>query len=117
PSSLPRESGVHTPACSCTHCGGTLARLGEDVGDVLEYVPSRFKVLRHVRPKVACGACQTITQLPAPVRPIARGLAGPGLLAHVLVSKYCDPLPLYRQCEIFALDGLEPVLSTTADLV
>src|SRR5690606_31829253 len=81
PSHLPREDAVHTPACSCQRCGGKLERLGEDVSEVLEYVPSHFKVIRHVRPKFACGACQSITQSPAPVRPIARGLAGPGLLA------------------------------------
>lgn len=117
PSHLPRESVVHTPACSCPHCGGKLERLGEDVSEVLEYVPSHFKVIRHVRPKFACGACQSITQIPAPVRPIARGLAGPGLLAHVLVSKYCDHLPLYRQSEIYARDGVELERSTLADWV
>ena len=117
PSHLPRESVVHTPACSCPHCGGKLERLGEDVSEVLEYVPSHFKVIRHVRPKFACGACQSITQIPAPVRPIARGLAGPGLLAHVLVSKYCDHLPLYRQSEIYARSGVELERSTLADWV
>ena len=117
PSHLPREDAVHTPACSCQRCGGKLERLGEDVSEVLEYVPSHFKVIRHVRPKFACGACQSITQSPAPVRPIARGLAGPGLLAHVLVSKYCDHLPLYRQSEIYAREGVELERSTLADWV
>jgi transposase len=117
PSHLPRESVVHTPVCSCQNCGGQLERLGEDVSEVLEYVPSHFKVIRHLRPKFACGACQRITQAPAPLRPIARGLAGPGLLAHVLVSKYCDHLPLYRQSEIYAREGVELERSTLADWV
>jgi transposase len=117
PLHLPRENIVHTPACSCETCGGELQRLGEDVSEVLEYVPSRFKVIRHVRPKFACSTCQSITQSPAPARPIARGLAGPGLLAHVLTSKYCDHLPLYRQSEIYAREGVELERSTLADMV
>jgi transposase len=117
PSHLPRESVVHTPACNCQSCGGELERLGEDVSEVLEYVPSHFKVIRHVRPKFACSACRSITQSAAPERPIARGLAGPGLLAHVLVSKYCDHLPLYRQSEIYARSGVELERSTLADWV
>ena len=84
---------------------------------MLEYVPAHFKVIRHVRPKFACAKCQSITQSAAPERPIARGLAGPGLLAHVLVSKYCDHLPLYRQSEIYARDGVELERSTLADWV
>jgi transposase len=90
PAHLPRERIVHQSACTCASCGGELTVLGEDVSEVLEYVPERFKVLRHVRPKLACAKCETITQAPAPERVIARGLAGPNLLAHVLVSKYCD---------------------------
>jgi transposase len=117
PSHLPRESITHTPACNCENCGGELERLGEDVSEVLEYVPSQFKVIRHVRPKFACAKCRSITQSPAPDRPIARGLAGPGLLAHVLVSKYCDHLPLYRQSEIYARSGVELERSTLADWV
>ncbi|CAI8854469.1 hypothetical protein EMIT0324P_290006 [Pseudomonas chlororaphis] len=62
----------------CTGCGGQLRQLGEDVSEVLEYVPARFKVIRHVRPKWVCRCCEHITQVPAPCRPIARGLAGPG---------------------------------------
>ena len=82
-----------------------LSKLGEDVAEILEYVPAQFKVIRQVRPKLACTACDTIVQAPAPSRPIERGLAGPGLLAHVLVSKYADHLPLYRQAEIYARVG------------
>jgi transposase len=74
-------------------------------------------VIRHVRPKYTCGSCQKIVQAAAPSRPIARGLAGPGFLAHVLVSKYADHLPLYRQSQIYAREGLELDRSTLADWV
>lgn len=117
PAHLPRESMVHTPACTCLGCGGALRLVGESVSEVLEYVPARFKVIRHVRPKLACDGCETILQAPAPSRPIARGLAGPGLLAHVLVSKYADHLPLYRQSVIYAREGVELDRSTLADWV
>jgi transposase len=117
PAQLPREEILHENPCSCPACGGELRHLGEDVSEILEYVPSRFKVIRHVRPKLSCGACQKIVQPAAPSRPIERGLAGPGLLAHVLVSKYCDHLPLYRQSQIFAREGIELDRSTLADWV
>ena len=84
---------------------------------MLEYVPACFEVIRHVRPKLSCRCCERIVQAPAPSRPIARGLAGPGLLAHVLISKYADHLPLYRQCEIYARQGVELERSTLADWV
>lgn len=118
PEHLPRDIVEHAPddAC-CPDCGGTLKRLGEDVSETLEYVPEQFKVIRHVRPKLACAACDTIVQAPAPTRPIARGLAGAGLLAHVLTAKYCDHLPLYRQSEIYARAGVELERSTLADWV
>lgn len=121
PDHLPRETVVHQPAnterCACTGCNGALRLLGQDVAEVLEIVPARFKVIRHVRPKYTCAKCQTIVQAPAPGRPIARGLAGTGLLAHVLVSKYADHLPLYRQSEIYARDGVELERSTLAGMV
>jgi len=75
---------------ACPDCGGRLRELGEDSAEMLEYVRACFKVIRHVRPKVSCDACDRIVQAPAPSRPIDRGPAGPGLLAHVLVSKYAD---------------------------
>jgi transposase len=84
---------------------------------MLEYVPARFKVIRTVRPKLSCACCSRILQQPAPNRPIERGLAGPGLLAHVLVSKYADHLPLYRQSDIYAREGVELDRSTLADWV
>jgi len=117
PEHLPREEIRHEPETGCPTCGGTLAQLGEDIAEVLEYVPAHFKVIRHVRPKLACGACQKIVQQPAPPRPIERGLAGPGLLAHVVVSKYADHLPLYRQSEIYARSGVELERSTLAGWV
>jgi transposase len=117
PEHLPRETAEHTPACTCPECGGAMRKIGEDVAEVLEYVPASFKVIRHVRPKLACGACQKIVQAPAPSRPIARGIAGPGLLAHILVGKYCDHLPLYRQSQIYAREGVALERSTLADCV
>src|SRR5690242_12409319 len=118
PEHLPREVEMHEPQEeACPACGGGLSKLGEDVSEMLEYLPARFKVIRHVRPKLSCTKCDTIVQAEAPSRPIARGLAGPGLLAHVLVSKYADHLPLYRQAEIYAREGVELKRSTLADWV
>jgi len=117
PERLPREEIVHENPCTCPACGGTLRRLGEDVSEMLEYVPGHYKVIRHVRPKLSCASCQKIVQPSAPSRPIERGLAGPGLLAHVLVSKYSDHLPLYRQSQIFAREGIDLDRSTLADWV
>jgi transposase len=118
PAELPREIETIAPAQqACPDCGGTLRRLGEDVTETLEYVPARFKVIRTVRPKLSCAGCSRIVQAPAPNRPIDRGLAGPGLLAHVLVAKYADHLPLYRQSEIYRREGIELDRSTLADWV
>src|SRR5271168_769715 len=100
PAELPREEILHENPCACPDCGGKLRPLGEDVSEMLEYVPSHFKVIRHVRPKLSCGSCQRIVQPLAPSRPIERGLAGPGLLAHVLVSKYCECR--YRHSQYYA---------------
>jgi hypothetical protein len=80
-------------------------------------VPARFRVIRHVRPKLSCACCAKVVQAPAPERPIARGLAGAGLLAHVLVAKYADHTPLYRQADIYAREGVELDRSTLADWV
>ncbi len=118
PEHLPRRTQTHLPKqAACPDCGGELRKLGEDVSEILEYVPARFQVIRHVRPKLSCRHCERIVQAPAPSRPIARGLAGPGLLAHVLISKYGDHLPLYRQSEIYAREGVELERSTLADWV
>jgi len=108
PAHLQRETKSIAPCVdACPDCGGILKHLGEDVSEMLELEPVRFKVIRHVRPKLACASCDTIVQAPAPARPIERGMAGPGLLAHVLVGKYADHLPLYRQAEIYAREGVE----------
>jgi transposase len=118
PEHLPRQTQRHEPKESaCPDCGGALSKLGEDVSEMLEYVPASFFVVRHVRPKLSCTKCDHIVQAAAPTRPIARGIAGPGLLAHVLVSKYADHLPLYRQSEIYARHGVELERSTLADWV
>jgi len=117
PDHLPREEQVLSPGESCEACGGRLKPLGEDVTEELEYVPGRFIVKRIVRPRAACSCCEAITQAPLPSRPIERGRPGPGLLAHVLVSKYCDHLPLYRQSEIYGREGIELERSTLADWV
>jgi len=117
PEHLPREQVVHAPACTCPDCGKPMRQIGEDIAEVLDYVPARFRVIRHVRPKLACPGCEKIVQAEAPSRPIARGLAGAGLLAHVLVSKYADHLPLYRQSQIYAREGVELERSTLAEWV
>src|SRR6516225_5540178 len=117
PSTLPRETVTHAPACTCPDCGGALKQIGEDVAEQLEFIPEHFKVVRHVRPKFACGRCSTIVQACAPSRPIDKGIAGPGLLAHVAVSKYLDHLPLYRQSEIYARQGIDLERSTLADWI
>ena len=118
PAHLPRETHKILPKRdTCPDCSGTLKPLGEDVSEILEYVPEHFKVIRQVRVKLACARCDKIVQAEAPSRPIERGMAGPGLLAHVLVSKYCDHLPLYRQAEIYARDGVELDRSTMAEWV
>jgi transposase len=115
PPHLPRETVEHgADLCACPACGGSLRRLGEDVTEVLDYVPGRFRVIRHVRPRWACRACEGVTGAPAPSLPIPRGRATAGLLAHVLVAKYADHLPLYRQSGIYARAGVELDRSTLA---
>ena len=118
PDHIPRIEVELTPGTAeCGQCGGKLRRLGEDVTEELEYVPGRFIVNRMVRPRMACSGCDCFTQAPLPSRPIERGRPGPGLLAHVLVNKYADHLPLYRQSQIFDREGLDLDRSTLADWV
>jgi len=117
PAHLPRERVVHEPACNCPDCGVAMHRIGEDVSEVLDYVPARFKVIRHVRPKLACPTCERIVQVEAPSRALLRSYAGPGLLAHILTAKYCDHLPLYRQSVIYAREGVGLERSTMAQWV
>jgi transposase len=118
PDHLPRKTRKYMPKQeACPDCGGALKPLGEDVSEILEYVQVRFQVIRQVRPKLACAGCDRIVQAAAPSRPIERSIAGPGLLAHVLISKYGDHCPLYRQSEIYAREGVELDRSTLADWV
>jgi transposase len=114
PEHLPRTTQEHAPDCGCPHCGTALRRMGEDVSEQLEFIPEHFKVIRTVRPKMSCPKCSTVVQAPMPSRPIPKGIAGPGLLAHVVVSKYLDHLPLYRQSEIYARQGIDLDRSTMA---
>ena len=89
---------MHHPGSVCPGCGGTrFSQLGEDVTEVLEKIPARLKVIRHIRPKLSCRCCERIMQAPMPDLPIEKGRPGPGLVANVVVSKYLDGLPLYRQ--------------------
>jgi transposase len=118
PQDLPREVITHLPEHNCCpDCGGVLRQFGEDVSELLERIPATYKVIRHVRPKFACAGCERVVEAPAPARPIERGLPGPNLLAHVLVSKYGRHVPLYRQSEIFAGEGVDLDRSTLAGWV
>lgn len=118
PSHLPREERTYQPDTTlCPSCGSGMRYLGEDVAEQLEYVPATFKVIRHIRPKFTCRCCERIVQLPAPSRPVARGIPGPGLLAHVLVGKFADHLPLYRQSVIYARHGVDLDRATLADWI
>jgi transposase len=117
PDHLPRNETMLSAGEACASCGGKLKRLGEDVTEELEYIPGRFIVNRIVRPRMACSCCERIVQAALPSRPIERGRPGPGLLAHVLVNKYADHLPLYRQSQIFAREGIDLDRSTLADWV
>lgn len=118
PGHLPRDervADVDAEVCPC--CGGSLHLIGETVSEMLDHVPAQLRVLRIRRPKYGCRTCGTIHQASAPERPIAKGLATPALLSHVLVSKYCDHLPLYRQSQIFARQGVTLKRSTLANWV
>ena len=117
PEHLPRERVVYPAPCTCPKCGSPVRKLGEDVTETLECVPRRWKVVEHVREKVSCRCCEAISQPPAPSHPIARGRAGPHLLALVLAAKYGQHLPLTRQSAIYAREGVEIDVSTLADWV
>jgi transposase len=115
PEHLMREERVlEPPEQACSQCGGQLKPLGEDVSEQLEIIDSAFKVIRHIRRKKACACCDHIVQAAAPSRPIERGIAGPGLLAQILVAKFADHQPLYRQAAIYARHGVELDRSTMA---
>ena len=117
PAHLPRERVVVPGPTACPCCQGKLAKLGEDVTETLEVVPRRWKVIQTVRERFTCRACETITQTPAPFHPIARGRAGPELLAMILEAKFGQHLPLNRQSDTYAREGVEIDVSTMADWV
>ncbi len=112
PDHLPRNETVLSAGEACAACGGRLKQLGEDVTEELEYIPGRFIVNRIVRPRMACACCELFHQAALPSRPIERGRPGPGLLAHVLVNKFADHAPLYRQSQIFARERVDLDRST-----
>jgi transposase len=116
PEHLPREEVRHEPAsCTCTQCGNALTPMGEDVTEQLDCKPAEFFVRRHIYPKYACRTCETVTAAPSEASVIERGRPAPGLLAQVLISKYADHLPLYRQQQIYQRSGVELARSTLAD--
>jgi transposase len=118
PADLPRRRIVHPGPTSCPCCGGSkLSKIGEDVTDTLDVVPRQWFVTEHVREKLSCRSCETIMQPPAPFHAIARGFAGPSLLAMMLVEKYANHQPLNRQSEQYAREGIELSVSTMADHV
>jgi transposase len=118
PEHLPRERIVYPAPSACPCCGGTtLRKIGEDVTETLELIPRQWKVVQHVREKFSCRACEAISQPAAPSHPIARGRAGPKLLAHILFSKYGLHLPLNRQSAVYAREGVDLDVSTLADWV
>ena len=120
PAHLPREEQRIEPEqgnCACPDCGGALRPLGQDSDEMLDAVPVQWRVVRTIRPKYSCRSCEKIVQAPAPVKAIARGKATFGTLAHVVVSKFDHHLPLYRQAEIMAAQGIEIDRSTLAGWV
>jgi transposase len=117
PAHLPRERVVVPGPTACPCCGGKLSKLGEDITETLEVEPIRWKVIQTVRERFSCRACETVTQPPAPFHPIARGRAGPNLLAMILEAKFGQHLPLNRQSEAYAFQGIELSVSTLADWV
>jgi transposase len=117
PAHLPRERVVLPSPAACPCCGGKLSKLGEDITETLEVVPRQWKVIQTVREKFSCRQCEAITQPPAPFHPIARGRAGPNLLAMILEAKFGQHLPLNRQSESYAREGVELSVSTLAGWV
>jgi transposase len=117
PAHLPRERVVLPAPTACPCCGGKLSKLGEDTTETLEVEPIKWKVIQTVRERFSCRSCETVTQPPAPFHPIARGRAGPNLLAMILEAKFGQHLPLNRQSEAYAFQGIELSVSTIADWV
>ena len=117
PAHLPRERVVLPSPTACPCCSGKLSKLGEDITETLEVEPIRWKVIQTVRERFSCRACETVTQPPAPFHPVARGRAGPNLLAMILEAKFGQHQPLNRQSDAYALQGIELSVSTLADWV
>ena len=117
PAHLPRREIRHEPASTTCSCGCQMKRIGEDVAEKLDYVPGVFSVERHIRGKWACAQCESIQQAPVEAHVIDKGIPTTGLLAQVLVGKYADSLPLYRQCQIYAREGVLLERSTLTDWV
>ena len=118
PEHLPRIEHRHEPeTCSCGQCGGELVKIGEDISEQLDVTPAKFFVHRHIRPQYACRPCERITAAPIPPAVIDGGMAAPGLIAWVLISKFLDHLPLYRLEQIAARDGITLARSTLAEWV
>lgn len=114
PPHLPRREILHEPTHTVCGCGCELKRIGEEVAEKLDYTPGVFTVERHIRGKWVCKRCETLTQAPVPAHVIDKGIPTTGLLAQVLVAKYAEPLPLYRQERIFERAGLALPRSTLA---
>jgi transposase len=115
PESLPRDDIILEASDICPSCGGEdFRKIGDDISEVLEYIPSSFKVIRYIRPRCACTSCDQIVQAYPSSKTIDKGKAGPGLLAHVLIQKYCNHLPFYRQSEIYAREDIDISRSTMA---
>lgn len=119
PEHLPRHDVLHELAdCACPACGNRdFLKAGSTITEMLDYVPASFRVIRHHQPRFVCKGCDTPITASMPTPPIERGKPGPGLIAHVLIAKYCDHLPLYRQSGIYAREGVDLARSTMADWV
>lgn len=117
PDHLPREEHRFDVGCQCPECGGQLTHIGDDVAEVLDVLPVRFRVIKTIRPKYSCRTCETLHQAAAPERVVPKGLASANLITKVLVDKYLDHQPLYRQVDIMKREGVELERSTLADWV
>ena len=119
PAHLPSEEQIYRPDnahTTCT-CGGQWITLGEDISEVLEYIPASYRVIRHIRPRLRCRCCAQIAQSDAPTRPIPRSYFGAGLISHLIIAKYMDHQPIYRQCQQAAREGVDLSESTIADVI
>jgi transposase len=116
PDNLPREDVIYSPPSVCPECGGdNFRKIDDDISEQLERIIEAWQVVRHIRPRCACNNCDHITQAEMASSPIYRGIAGPGLLSYVIIQKYCNHLPLYRQSQIYKREGIELSRSTMAD--